>query len=83
MSANSENLAMAKDWERSVFIPIPKKSNAKLPYSWTHFTCSLRLCSKSFELGFSSTRTKNFQMYRLSFSKAEESEIKLPILVVS
>ena len=29
MSANSENLAMAKDWERSVFIPILKKVNAK------------------------------------------------------
>ena len=29
MSANVENSAVAKDWKRSVFIPIPKKSNAK------------------------------------------------------
>ena len=29
MSANLENLAVARDWKRSVFIPIPKKGNAK------------------------------------------------------
>ena len=47
------------------------------------FLILVRLCSKSFKLVFSSTRTKNFQMYRVSFSEAEESEIKLPTLVVS
>jgi len=29
MPANLENSAVAKGWERSVFIPIPKKGNAK------------------------------------------------------
>ena len=29
MPANLENSALAKDWKRSVFIPIPKKPNAK------------------------------------------------------
>ena len=29
MPANLENAAVAKDWKRSVFIPIPKKGNAK------------------------------------------------------
>ena len=29
MSANLENSVVAKDWERSVFIPIPNKGNAK------------------------------------------------------
>ena len=29
MPANLENSAMAKDWKRSVFIPIPKKGRAK------------------------------------------------------
>ena len=29
MSTNLENSAVAQDWERSVFIPIPKKGNAK------------------------------------------------------
>ena len=29
MPAHLENSAVAKDWKRSVFIPIPKKGNAK------------------------------------------------------
>ena len=29
MPANLENSAVATEWERSVFIPIPKKGNAK------------------------------------------------------
>ena len=29
MPANLENLAVATGWKRSVFIPIPKKGNAK------------------------------------------------------
>ena len=29
MPANLENLAVATDWKRSVFIPIAKKGNAK------------------------------------------------------
>ena len=36
------------------------------------------LCSKFFKLGFSSTWTKNFQIYKLSFKRAKEPEIKLP-----
>ena len=29
----------SQDWKRSVFIPIPKKGNAKLPHNCTHLTC--------------------------------------------
>ena len=29
MPANLQNLAVVQDWKRSVFIPIPKKGNAK------------------------------------------------------
>ena len=43
----------------------------------------LRLCSKSFKLGFSSTWAKNFQMYMLGFKKADKWEIKLPTFVES
>ena len=42
MSANLENSAMAARLEKSVFIPIPKKGNAKEysnPYNCTDFTC--------------------------------------------
>ena len=35
----------------------------------------VRLCSKSFKLGFSSTWTENFQIYKLGLEKAEEPEI--------
>ena len=42
------------------------------------FHMLVRLCSKSFKLGFSSMWTKNFQMYKLGLEKAEEPEIKLP-----
>ena len=41
------------------------------------------LCSKSFKLGFSSTWTKSFQMYKLGLEKAQETEIKLPTFVGS
>ena len=38
----------------------------------------IRLCSESFKLGFSSTRTENFQMYKLGLENTEEPKIKLP-----
>ena len=36
-----------------------------------------KLCSKFFKLGFSSTWTENFQIYKQGWEKAEEPEIKL------
>ena len=38
-----------------------------------------RLCSKSFMVGFNSTYTKNFQMYKMDLEKADKPEIKLPM----
>ena len=43
----------------------------------------VRLCSKSFKLGFSSVWTESSQMYKLGFEEAEESEIKLLTFVGS
>ena len=43
----------------------------------------VRLCSKSFKIGFSSTWIENFQMYRLGIEMAEEPEIKLTTFVGS
>ena len=43
----------------------------------------VRLCSKSFKLGFSSTCIKNFHTYNLALGKVEEPEIKLPTSVGS
>ena len=47
------------------------------------FHMLIRLCSKPFKLGFSSTWTENFEMYKLGFKEAEEPEVKLPTLVGS
>ena len=40
-------------------------------------------CSKLSKIGFNSTWTKNFQMFKLVLEKAEEPEIKLPTCVGS
>ena len=37
----------------------------------------IRFCSKSFKLAFSSTGTKNFQMYKMDLEKVADPEIKL------
>ena len=42
------------------------------------FQMLVRLCSKSFKLGFNSMWTENFQISKLTLEKAEEPEIKLP-----
>ena len=66
MSANLENSAWPHDWKRSVFIPIPKKGNAKecpnyctvVPISHASKVMLKILQAKkkkSFKLGFSRT----------------------------
>ena len=57
-------------------MPKNVQTNVHLPASSFHMLA--RLYSKSFKLVFSSTRTENFQMYKLGFEEAEKSEIKLP-----
>ena len=68
-----------QDWKRSVFIPMPKKAQTTTQLHSFHML--VRLCSKSFKLGFSSMWTENFQMYKLGLEKTEEPEIKLPTLL--
>ena len=69
-----------QDWKRSVFIPIPKKGNAKECSNY----CTIALIShtrwvmlKIPKPGFSNTWTMKFQMFKLVLEKAEEPEIKL------
>ena len=38
-------------------------------------------CSKFAKLGFNSTRTDNFEMFKLDIEKAEEPEIKLSVFI--
>ena len=71
----------SQNWKRSVFIPIPKKGNAK---EFSDF-CTIALISHSSKVmlkilkpSFNSMWTVNFQMFKLVLDKAEEPEIKLP-----
>ena len=70
-----------QDWKRSVFIPIPKKGNAKECSNY----CTTALIShtskvmlKTLQARFQQYVNLNFQMFKLVLEKAEEPEIKLP-----
>ena len=70
-----------QDWKRSVFIPIPKKGNAK--ECSNYHTIALishasKIMLKILIATFSSTWTMNFLMCKLVLEKAEEPEIKFP-----
>ena len=67
-----------QDWKRSVFIPIPKKGNAKECSNY-HTIAFISHASKVMviilQAGFNSTWTENFQMFKLDLEKAEEPEV--------
>ena len=64
-----------QDWKRSIFIPIPKKGNAKECSNY----CTIALISHASKVMLKILQaTVNFQMLNLDLEKAEESEIKLP-----
>ena len=68
-----------QDWKRSVFIPIPKKGNAK-ECSNDHTIALISHASKVM-LKILQARLQqyvNFQMFKLVLEKAEEPEINLP-----
>jgi len=86
MSANLENSAVATGLERSVFIPIPKKGNAR-EYS-TYLTIALILHTSKVMLKILQARLQQYlpedsQMNKLVLGKANESEIKLPTFIGS
>ena len=67
-------------WKRSVFIPIPKKGNAKECSNYHTITLISHISKvmlKFSKPGFNSTRTTYFQVFKLDLKKAEEPEIKL------
>ena len=61
-----------QDWKRSVFIPIPKKGNAKECSSYR----TIALISHTSKIALKILQAVNFQMFKLTFRKAEEPEIK-------
>ena len=69
-----------QDWKRSAFIPVPKKSNAKLcSYYRTIALLShvSKVMLKILQASFNSMSTVNFQMFKLDLEEEEEAEIKL------
>ena len=75
-----------QDWKRSVFIPVPKKGNAKE----CSYYCTIALISHTSKVMLKILQAKlqqymnmNFQMFKLNLEKAEEPEIKLPTSAAS
>ena len=70
-----------QDWKWSIFIPIPKKGNAKECSNYHTIALISHASEVMLEIlkpGFNSTWTMNFQMFKLDLGKAEEPEIKFP-----
>ena len=68
-----------QDWKRSLFIPIPKKGNAKECSNYR--TVALFSHANKVMLKILQARLQqyvNFQMFKLVLEKAKEPEIKLP-----
>ena len=79
MPANLENSAVATGLEKSVFIPIPKRVNAKECSNY-HTIALISHASKVMHKTLQARLQQyvNFQMFKLVLEKAEEPEIKLP-----
>ena len=79
-------LSSGQHWKRWVFIPTPKKGNAKECSNY----CTIVLIShaskvmlKILQARLQKYITMNFQMFKLDLEKAEEPEIKLSTTVGS
>ena len=78
MPANLETQQWPQDWKRSVFIPIPKKGNAKECSNY-HTDALISHASKVM-LKILQARLQqymNLQVFKLDLEKAEEPEITL------
>ena len=67
MPANLENSAVATDWKRSVFIPIPKKGNPK--ECWNYHTIALISHTSKVMLKILQTRLQQYVNHEAGFRK--------------
>ena len=67
---------LPQDWKRSIFIPIPKKGNAKECSNYR--TISLISHASKVMLKILQARLQQYVKHELDLEKAEEPEIKLP-----
>ena len=68
-------------WERTVFIPTPKKGNDKKCsnyYTIALISHASKVMLKILQARLQQYVNVNFQMFKLDLEKAEEPEIKLP-----
>ena len=78
-----QNSAVAPGLEKSVFIPIPKKGNAKECSNYhtialiSHTKVMLKILQARLQ------QYVSFQMFKLDLEKAQEPEIKLPTSIGS
>ena len=69
------------NWKRSVFIPIPKKGNAKECSNYLIIVLishASKVMLKILQARLQQYVNQDFQMFKLDLEKAEEPEIKLP-----
>ena len=81
MPANLKNSAFPQDWKRSVFIPIPKKGNAKECSNYctiVHISITSKVMFKILQARPQQDMNEDFKMFKWYLEKAEEPEIKLP-----
>ena len=81
MPANLENSQWPQGWKRSVFIPIPKKGNAKECSNYHTIVLishASKIILKILQARLHQYMNCDFQMFKLVLEKAEEPEIKLP-----
>ena len=70
-----------QDWKRSVFLPIPKKGNARECSNYhimAHISHASKVMLKIFQARLQEYVNHELQMFKLYLEKAEEPEIKLP-----
>ena len=81
MPANLENSEWSQDWKRSVFIPVPKKGNAKECSNY-HTTALISHASKVMlkilQARLQQSVNRELPDVQAGFTKAEEPDIKLP-----
>ena len=75
-----------QDWKRSVFVPIPKKVNAKECSNYCMIACishASKVTLKILQARLQQYVNHELQMFKLDLEKAEEPEIKLRTYVGS
>ena len=81
MPENLENSAVVMGWKRSVFIPIPKKSNAKECSSYHTIVLisqASKVMFKIFQARLHQYMNHELPDVQAGFRKGKEPEVKLP-----